>query len=106
MLSMLPYIYCPQLLQSLRSELFDDHEDDEPAMLEEWAKEVVQHLCDENPDKPLEAAQVLYLASSALWYIMRSESWEFLLEDTLQRPKAFARTLLFMLCGQVAPAQA
>jgi hypothetical protein len=106
MLSPLPYIYCPQLLQSLESELFSQPLEDEPPMLEKWAKEVVQHLCDGWPDKAVDAEKVLYLASSALWYIMRSESWEFLLEDALQRPRVFARTMLLMMHGQAKPSPA
>lgn len=69
-----------------------------------WALAVADYLRDCGTEYPLDADWILATASRALREMMCSGSWQFLLEDALIRPVAFARALQIMLQGQVAPA--
>lgn len=69
-----------------------------------WAREVAGHLRQSGAMRDGGEA-ALAVAAGALRDIMYSGSWQFLLEDALQRPLVFARTLAIMLNGKPAPAK-
>lgn len=73
---------------------------------EEWAREVMRQFRRFSPDQAIEPERVLAVANHALRSIMCSESWQFLLDDSLRRPEIFARSLLIMLHGSSAFSQA
>lgn len=92
------------LLRALDDELFGGY-NSEQHTLGAWARDVVCYMQQACPDQTMEEKVVLAVATSAFKDIMHSENWQFLLEDAVQRPWAFARTLLIMLNGRIMSAR-
>lgn len=92
------------LLRALDDELFGEP-DPKQGTLEAWARDVVCYMQQACPDQTMEEKVVLAVAVAAFRDIMHNENWQFLLEDALQRPWAFARTLLIMLNGRITSAR-
>ncbi|MBI5522199.1 MAG: hypothetical protein HY910_06180 [Desulfarculus sp.] len=70
-----------------------------------WAREVADYLRETGLAQSHGAGGVLATAGRALREMMCGGSWQFLLEDALNRPVVFARTLGIMLSFQAAPEQ-
>lgn len=68
-----------------------------------WARAVADYLRETGLAQTHGADGVLAIAARALRELLCSDNWQFLLEDALNRPMVFARTLGIMLGFQAGP---